>query len=58
MDDLSALEDAKPGIELYAPNRPSWVSKVGGADQKLNMPGSESVGAGGIAEKVKSAVGT
>jgi hypothetical protein len=43
MDDLSSLEDAKPAIELYAPHRPSWVGAIGGADQKKNMPGSDSV---------------
>ena len=48
MDDANALDDAKPGIELYAPHRPSWVSAVSGADQKKNMPGSESVGSAGV----------
>ncbi len=43
LDDYNSLEDQKPAIELYAPHRPSWVTKVGGADQKANMPGSESV---------------
>lgn len=43
MDDLNGLEDAKPGVELYVPHRPSWVQAVPGADQKKNMPGSDSV---------------
>ena len=43
MDDVNALEDAKPAIELYVPERVSWVGAVNGADQKKNMPGSDSV---------------
>ncbi|KAK5164881.1 uncharacterized protein LTR77_009545 [Saxophila tyrrhenica] len=43
LDDNNALEDAKPAVELYAPLRPSWVAAIGGADQKKNMPGSDSV---------------
>jgi len=43
MDDLNALNDAKPALELYVPERVSWVNAVGGADQKKNMPGSDSV---------------
>ena len=43
MDDLNALENAKPAIELYAPERVPWVKPVEGADQKKNMPGSDSV---------------
>ena len=43
MDDSKALDDAKPGIELYAAERPAWVSAVGGADQLKGMPGSEKV---------------
>ena len=46
LDDYDALEDQKPGIELYTPHRPSWVTKVGGADQKQNMPNSDSVDEG------------
>lgn len=45
LDDPKALENFAPAIELYAPTRPSWVKKVDGADQKKNMPGSESVNA-------------
>ncbi|KAK3686962.1 hypothetical protein LTR37_019316 [Vermiconidia calcicola] len=43
LDDSNSLESAKPGLELYAPLRPSWLPAVPGADQKKNMPGSESV---------------
>lgn len=43
MDDINAFEEAKPAIELYVPHRASWVTAVGGADQKKNMPGSDSV---------------
>ena len=43
MDDVNALDDAKPAIELYAPERVSWVSAISGADQKKDMPNSESV---------------
>jgi hypothetical protein len=43
MDDPSEVENGKPGVELYAPERPSWVSPISGADQLKAMPGSESV---------------
>jgi hypothetical protein len=43
MDDVNALDDAKPAIELYAPQRVSWVAAVGGADQLKDMPGSDKV---------------
>ncbi|KAK4540369.1 hypothetical protein LTR36_009226 [Oleoguttula mirabilis] len=43
MDDVNAFASAKPGIELYAPERVGWVSSVSGADQLKAMPGSESV---------------
>lgn len=43
LDGSSALNDAKPVIELFAPERVEWVSQVGGADQKKSMPGSDSV---------------
>jgi len=43
LDDDQALEKNAPAIELYAPIRPSWVTKVNGADQKKNMPDSDSV---------------
>ncbi|KAK4994655.1 hypothetical protein LTR66_005357 [Elasticomyces elasticus] len=38
MDDVNALNDAKPGVELYAPERVSWVKEVEGAEQKQGMP--------------------
>lgn len=43
LDDDKALESNEPKIELYVPHRPGWVSKVGGADQLKNMPGSDKV---------------
>ncbi|OQN95899.1 hypothetical protein B0A48_17736 [Cryoendolithus antarcticus] len=43
LDDASGLEGAKPDIELYAPQRVSWVAKVEGAKQLKGMPGSEEV---------------
>ena len=57
MDDYNAFEDAKPAIELYVPHRVSWVAGVPGADQKKNMPGSESVESGGVAQKLKEKLG-
>lgn len=43
MDDPKALEDAQPAVELYAPERSSWVSAVHGAGQKKAMPDSADV---------------
>lgn len=43
MDDVSALEQAKPAVELYAAERVPWVGRVEGADQLKGMPGSEAV---------------
>lgn len=43
MDDVKALEEAKPAIELYAPERVSWVQSTSGAQQLKAMPGSEAV---------------
>lgn len=40
MDDISALENAAPAVELYSKDRVSWVSPVGGAAQKTGMPDS------------------
>jgi hypothetical protein len=57
MDDFNSLEDAKPALELYAGHRPSWVNKIGGADQKKDMPGSESIESGGMMDKIKEKVG-
>lgn len=42
MDDPKALEDAKPAIELYVPERISWVKATDGQQLK-GMPGSEQV---------------
>ena len=43
LDDTKAFDDAKPAIELYAPERISWVSGVNGASQLKEMPGSAEV---------------
>ena len=43
MDDQNAVEDAKPGIELFAPERISWVAEVKGSSQLKGMPGSAEV---------------
>ena len=43
MDSPQAMLDAKPAIELFAPERVPWVSAVAGAAQKKSMPDSESV---------------
>lgn len=37
MDDPNALANAKPGAELYAPTRVSWVAPIEGAEQKQAM---------------------
>lgn len=37
------MDAAKPALELYVPERVSWVSAVSGAEQKKDMPGSASV---------------
>jgi len=38
LDSSSALNDAKPAVELFAPERISWVSEISGAAQKPAMP--------------------
>jgi hypothetical protein len=43
LDDSKALEDAKPGVELYVPERISWVHGVQEASQLKGMPGSAEV---------------
>lgn len=43
LDDPSALDDAKPVLELYASERVPWVSAVNGAEQKAAMPDSATV---------------
>lgn len=40
MDDPKVLEDAQPGVELYAAERVSWQGAVPGAGQKKAMPDS------------------
>jgi len=43
LDTLQGFNDAKPDLELYAPQRASWVQPVAGAKQLKGMPGSEEV---------------
>ena len=43
LDDPKAFDDAKPAIELYAPERISWVQSVGEAAQKQGMPDSSDI---------------
>lgn len=43
MDDVDALDQAQPAVELYAPERVSWVGAVAGAGQKKAMPDSADV---------------
>jgi len=43
LDDTKAFDDAKPGVELYAPERISWVTGVNGASQLKEMPDSAEV---------------
>ncbi|KAI1373488.1 Mss4-like protein [Hypoxylon crocopeplum] len=37
MDDMNALDEAKPIAELFSPLRVGWVSEVAGAAQKTEM---------------------
>ena len=37
MDDIDALDNAKPVVELFAPERVSWVPEVAGAGQVKTM---------------------
>jgi hypothetical protein len=37
MDGASAMDDAKPAVELYVAERVSWVLPVAGAEQKEAM---------------------
>ncbi|XXG95606.1 1 3-beta-glucanosyltransferase gel4 [Hypoxylon texense] len=37
LDDLNALDDAKPTVELFVPNRVSWVQEIPGTAQKTTM---------------------
>ena len=43
MDDVNAINEAKPGVELYVPERVKWLTPIEGAAQKQNMPDSENV---------------
>lgn len=43
LDGIDALNDAKPAVELYAPQRASWLAPQAGAAQLKAMPGSEEV---------------
>jgi len=38
LDSPSAFDDAKPAVELYAPERISWVPQTPGTAQKPGMP--------------------
>ncbi|MCJ1477154.1 hypothetical protein MMC13_005825, partial [Lambiella insularis] len=38
LDDVDALEHAKPGAELFTTTRVSWVPEIAGAAQKPGMP--------------------
>lgn len=40
VDDADFLNKQKPGVELYTPERPSWVSGVEGSQGKKGMPDS------------------
>ena len=35
MDSPGTLEDAKPAVELFVANRPSWLPALGGAAQNV-----------------------
>ena len=37
MDDTSALDNAKPAVELYAPERVAWVNSVPGTQEMKGM---------------------
>ncbi|KAI0503413.1 Mss4-like protein [Xylaria bambusicola] len=37
LDDINALDDAKPAVELFAAHRAGWVVEVPGAAQKAAM---------------------
>ncbi|KPI34467.1 uncharacterized protein AB675_4057 [Cyphellophora attinorum] len=37
LDDVDVLNNTKPGAELYASERISWVQKVGGSEDKKGM---------------------
>ena len=37
MDDVDALDAAKPSVELFTPHRVKWVPETQGAEQKQTM---------------------
>ncbi|KAK5636306.1 hypothetical protein RRF57_012018 [Xylaria bambusicola] len=37
LDDINALDDAKPALELFASHRVNWVAEIPGAVQKTAM---------------------
>ncbi|KAI0103978.1 Mss4-like protein [Nemania sp. FL0031] len=37
LDDIDALDNAQPGVELFASHRVSWVGEIAGAAQKTAM---------------------
>ena len=43
LDSKDSLEQWKPAFELYAPNKPTWLAGVEGAEGKKGMVESESV---------------
>lgn len=38
LDDVNVINSIKPGAELYAPERITWVSEIQGAGQQQGMP--------------------
>ena len=38
LDDVSLINNTKPGAELYAPERIKWVAGLDGAGQMDGMP--------------------
>jgi len=38
LDGPTAFVDAKPGVELFAPQRISWIQQLSFAEQKPGMP--------------------
>ncbi|KAK3666121.1 hypothetical protein LTR17_008326 [Elasticomyces elasticus] len=43
LEDPKAFDEAKPAIELFVPERISWVGGIQGASQLKEMPGSAEV---------------
>lgn len=40
LDDISVINNTKPGAELFAPERVQWVAALEGSDQVDAMPPS------------------